>query len=237
MLFRIFHRQTGVLSQRDAHPVIHDAAPTFKTYERFERQSLPSPATLSETLGDALRRRISDRAYDPAQSISISALSTVLHSGAGMHESRPDMGPSRFRPSGGALYPIECYVATFRVRELQSGLYHYEPRAHALERFPEGDANDILAACKDFFDPPDQRPAAIIILTSVWLRSYPKYGEFAYRLALMEAGHLMQNVLLAGAAVGLKSCPQAGFHSESIALALDISKEDEDPLYLALIGA
>ena len=38
-------------------------------------------------------------------------------------------------PSGGALYPLELYVAARRVDGLDEALYHYDPLRHVLELF------------------------------------------------------------------------------------------------------
>ncbi len=138
-------------------------------------------------------------------------------------------------PSGGARNPIECYIAASRVGSLDPAIYHYDIKSHALSRLiAMAHPSKIFEAVRQFV--PAQEPAAIVVISSVWGRNYPQYGEYAYRLALAEAGHAMQNLLLAATARSLKSCPAMGFKSDAVSEALGIAGEEEDPLYLALVG-
>ena len=235
MLFRNFHKKTGVSSIRDVREVFDQLPPPTKEYPRLSSITLPEPHIPNLPFSDVLASRATHRDFDEEKEISLETLSTVLFSGAGIQKKigRNEDIPSRHHPSGGALYPLECYVAAFRINSLESGLYHYNARAHSLERLP-GDEETIWESCKDMV--PAHKPACILVTTSVWDRSYPKYGEFAYRLALMEAGHLTQDMLLTSAALDLKNCPATGFAEETVSKTLDIEHDAEDPLYLLLLG-
>jgi SagB-type dehydrogenase family enzyme len=239
MLFRIFHKQSGIEAIREPREMIERAPAPFKEYARFPTLALPKPEPIGTPFGELLARRKSERDFDTARSIPLSALSTILHYSAGINEARTDTEPSypRFRPSGGAKYPLECYLALYRIEGIPHGLYHYQPLRHELESLAAmQEPEEILGACEGLLTPPDQHPAAIIVITSIWGRNYPKYGEFAYRLALTEAGHMMQNMLLTATAHNVKAYPLAGFRQQEVASALDIDKEAEDPLYLVFLG-
>lgn len=235
MDFRNFHKKSGVISIRDPRMLFDQQPPSIKEYPRLESVSLPAPRIPDASLLDSLAARASHRDFNESKEMPLEALSALLFAGPGIQKkpSRNGDVPSRHHPSGGALYPLECYVAAFRVESLEAGLYHYHPVTHALERLP-GDAEEIWNSCKDLI--PTKKPACIAVITSVWDRTYPKYGEFAYRLALMEAGHMAQDMLLCAGAAHIKNCPAAGFSDTKVAKALDIEKDAEDPLYILLLG-
>jgi SagB-type dehydrogenase family enzyme len=238
MLFRIFHRQTGVDALHETRELLDQMPPPFKEYPRFPATALPTPRSLGAAFGTLITERASERNFDPTQKISLANLSDILFAGLGINEKRSlENGlPTRHHPSGGGLYPLEGYLAVYRVESLEVGIYHYEARTHSLARLimapPSQAVRDASAGLV-----PEQNPAAILILTSVWGRNYPKYGEFAYRLSLMEAGHAMQDVLLAATACDVKAAPMAGFRAYELSKILDIESDDEDPLYLAYLGA
>ena len=68
-------------------------------------------------------------------------------------------------------------------------------------------------------------------------RSRFKYGQRGYRFALLEAGHLAQNVLLAAEALDLGAAPIGGFYDRQLAEFLEIDGVNEGPLYVIPIGS
>lgn len=238
MLFRIFHRQTSEVNDR--RELLEDASSNAKEYPRFPRVILPPARYIRDSFASLIEKRASRRDFDPKQPISLEALSDILHAGAGINRARKrptEVIPSpRHHPSGGALDPLEYYVAALRVSGLPQAIYHYAPEPHALERIISAQApSAIIEASRGLIPPSD--PAVAIVMTSVWGRNYPKYGEFAYRLSLIEVGHSAQNILLAATAHGLHSFPLAGFHDKALREALDFGNDVEDPLYIVYLGA
>jgi SagB-type dehydrogenase family enzyme len=198
---------------------------------------LPRPRFPEVTLADALNARRSERTFDPSD-VTLIELATVLHAGYGVtHPSGPDDPQSlRAVPSGGALYPLEVYVAIFGVRDTEAGLYHFDPLRHVLEvRSPAASPLDaleeaaiypeIVAGC-----------AATLLVTGVFWRSRFKYGLRGYRFVLLEAGHLVQNVLLACAALGLAAVPLGGFYDRPVDELLGVDGVNESILYAVCLG-
>ena len=239
MLFRIFHRQSGLRSIPEERERIEYTPPPSKEYERFPRIALPNHRPIESPLTELIESRGSSRQFDPSGSISLENVSDVLFTGLGVGKKRTQTEEGsphpRHHPSGGSLYPIDAYLVSERVDGLEKGAYHYSASAHVLSQLIMSPSDTMWSAFEGTTFP--VQPAALIVLTSVWGRTYPKYGEFAYRLALMEAGHVMQNLLLAAAARSLKACPAAGFRTEIISAALDIERDEEDPLYILLLGS
>lgn len=73
---------------------------------------------------------------------------------------------------------------------------------------------------------------AIILLVAHFERTMWKYQDAnSYRVILIEAGHIGQNIMLAATAHGLSACPTAALHHETICGALGISDCLHVPIY------
>jgi SagB-type dehydrogenase family enzyme len=119
------------------------------------------------------------------------------------------------------------------VSSFESGeptVYHYHPKAHALEKLwavPEGFDFDVLFSQSDA----SKKIQAAFIFTACWERSAKKYGDFTYNLALLEVGHMAQNVLLAATELDIEICPMGGFKDSLAHEILDIRNESEQAVY------
>jgi SagB-type dehydrogenase family enzyme len=194
---------------------------------------LPEAEPVSGSLDTLVAARRSTREY-AATPLRLSQLSTLLRGSYGVTGAD---GPQPFRavPSGGALYPLELYLAAQRVESLEPALYQNQPLRAALERIrPLGD--DELAGLTPY-DELLVPSAAVAMITAVFWRSRFKYGSRAYRFALLEAGHLAQNFLLAATALELTTCPVGGFFDRRVDALLGVDGLYEAALYLLPVGA
>src|SRR5581483_8694883 len=137
-------------------------------------------------------------------------------------------------PSGGALYPLELYVLALSVDGLEPGAYHYHPFRHRLERLGGADRRTAGAALVD----PSlaDRAAALLVVTAMFWRSRFKYGLRGYRFALLEAGHLVQNAVLAAAALAVPALPLGGFYDRRLDALVGADGLDEATVYALLLG-
>ena len=108
----------------------------------------------------------------------------------------------RAHPSGGALYPIETYLVALAVEGLAAGVYHYHAPDNCLEPVSLGARPDqfgplVLTATARL------DAAALVVLSARWEQPIAKYGERSYRVMLLDAGHVAQNLLLVATALGL----------------------------------
>ena len=145
---------------------------------------------------------------------------------------RSRCGPS---PSGGALYPLELYVAALRVDGLEPGLYHFDPLRNGLETIRIGIDGAEVAALSTY---PEivAGCAALLLVAAVFGRSRFKYGQRAYRFALIETGHVGQNVLLAATALGLAAVPLGGYYDRRADEFLGLDGVNESTLYTVAVG-
>lgn len=215
----------------------------YKRYPARPRVALPDPPGLPDRpLVAVLQARSSVRNFS-TEPVSINLLSALLHHAAGEREQGrgATVGDGRhtvrFRmsPSAGGLYPIETYLALQRVEGCPPGLYHHDLAHHALERLGGPELASALGS-KLLQEDAASSAAALVVLTAVFPRTEIKYGARGYRFALLECGHLMQNLYLVATALQLGFCAIGGFYDDELHTILDVDGVDEAALYVAALG-
>ena len=212
------------------------ATRSVKRHQHRPFVALPDAELGVTTLATALAARRSIRTFGTRQ-LRLEELSAVLAAGYGV-SAAVDGTPQSLRtaPSGGALYPLELYVACQRVEGLDLALYHYDPLRHGLELLrplTTGEALEQLSPYHELL----ATSAAFVAITAMLWRSRFKYGARAYRFTLIEAGHAAQSILLAVAALGLAAVPIGGFYDRQVDAWLGVDDLYEPSLYLIPIGA
>jgi SagB-type dehydrogenase family enzyme len=183
-------------------------------------------------LSDALRTRRSPTEFQD-QPITHKEVAALVDGAAGItFEGRSDDLNRRAYPSGGALYPLELYATVLSGSDIEPGLYHYNVRNRTLERLISGQLREEL----EFIATDLTETASLcLFLTARMERTTRKYGDRGYRYALMEAGHVMQNVCLIAERVGLGCRPVAGF-AEAAADEFLGNSNAETCLYTGIVG-
>jgi SagB-type dehydrogenase family enzyme len=212
---------------------------SFRAHRQAPRVELPLAVPRPRVdVDQAIRTRRTPQGprYFAETPLPLPELARLLALGAGI--THTDDGGRLFRaaPSAGGLYELETYVFAARVAGLEPGLYHYDVRGHALEKLrgPEAVADARRSAI--LADSLSQA-AAVIVLTSVIGRLAWKYGERAYRLTLLDAGHLGENLCVAAAGAGLASLPYGAYLDDELAEALRVDGVTELIAHVVLLGA
>jgi SagB-type dehydrogenase family enzyme len=190
----------------------------------------------TRTFEDVVLARRSRRTFGPDPLTEVECAHLLFFATGLTHRARTRGGgwlPLRAAPSGGALYPLEVYVYAAAVEDVPRGVYRYQVEGHALE--PVADPADLSALA---LNPPSITAApAVFLLAATPGRSRAKYLERGYRLVLLEAGHLAQNLQLAATALGLRSCCVAGFLDEAARRAVAVpAASGTDVVYLVAVG-
>ncbi|MDR8019393.1 SagB/ThcOx family dehydrogenase [Nesterenkonia aerolata] len=220
----------------EMHPVI---ARAYRGYQSRKSLRLPEATVLETSLSEALlaRRSAPQLSGEP---VSLEEMATVLRlSWEPVDETGPGFGtqPRRPSPSAGALNPLDVWTVVTDVPGVDPGLYYV--------RMPEtGQAELVwispvdLDALGEASLQPDIVAAAgfTVVISAMPWRSRFKYGQRALRFALMESGHLAQDLQLVGAALGLASRPLGGFCDDEVSSLLGFDGVDEVPLYLLPFG-
>lgn len=204
-----------------------------------DRISLPldfSGLSLKNDLLALIRDRKSERVYT-GQTISLTQLSFLLWATQGVKELRgKSYATLRTVPSGGARHPFETYLAVRLVDGLKPGIYHYLPMEHALEFLSAPDDLDTLIGDSLSEQKWAAKASVVFYWTMVAYRAEWRYGIYAHRVALIDAGHLGQNLYLAAEGVGLGCCGIAAFDHEICCRMFEIDGKDEYAVYTMPVG-
>jgi SagB-type dehydrogenase family enzyme len=139
-------------------------------------------------------------------------------------------------PSGGARHPGEVYLMALRVKGLTPGLYHYHPAHHHLETISMDATRTkaFLYCARQTFA---KKAAALFLMTAVFRRTMWKYHQpRAYRVVLLDAGHLCQTFCLVATWLGLAPFCTAALKDTLIEEDLGIDGIRESVLYIAGVG-
>ncbi len=130
--------------------------------------------------------------------------------------------------------PLELYVLAQSVAGLEQGVYHYNPFRHGLSLLGPVDRRALRAALTD--PTIADGAAAIVAVTAVFWRTRFKYGQRGYRFALLEAGHLVQNAVLATAQLNLPALPLGGFYDRRLDEIVGADGLDEASVHGLVLG-
>jgi SagB-type dehydrogenase family enzyme len=214
------------------------ATPSSLDYGGYTIVPLPKALPLHVALSQAMVARKTTRNIGAAP-LPLEALASLLYYGMGETHDETDKGfprPFRICPSGGAMYPLELYVHAARTPGLQPGIYHYHPGEHALRLLVDGDQTRTLGMSLVQQKMP-LNCSALIFISAIFGRSTFKYGQRGYRFALLEAGHVAQNLILSAGGLGLGAVPVGGFFDREIDEILGLDGLDHSTLYLMAVGA
>jgi SagB-type dehydrogenase family enzyme len=207
---------------------------TYKHYPNSRVVKLPSPKSADTmSLDEVLKNRKSIRRFS-LKPVRKSQLSYLLWASTGIQRREREY-EFRTVPSAGALYPIETYLISNNVEDLEKAVYHYSIEYHLLEEIRKGDfATSIARAAldQDMF----LRAATIFVWTAIFRRSKWKYKQRAYRYVYLDAGHIAQNLALSATGIGLGSCQVGAFFDDEVNQIVGVDGAEESALYLSVVG-
>ena len=204
------------------------------TAGRMEREmNLPKPRLKgSVSVEEAIKHRRTVRSY-LSKPLTLEQFSQIFWAAQGITE---DRGYKRSAPSGGALYPLDIYAVAGDngVKGLKAGIYHYEPHQHSVLLITEGDLRKDVA--RTAFSQMWMAGAPLyLVITSEYSRITGKYGTRGERYAMIEAGHVGQNIFLQAEALGLRAGIVGAFHDNDVIRVMKISRSHE-PLLILPVG-
>ncbi len=203
-------------------------------YPDVHRLQPPDPG--NAVFGTMLRRR-SERGF-AAEAIKMEQLGDCLFSGLAITAfmDEPVLGrlPLKPTPSGGARNPYEAFVFAFNVEGLSPGIYHYSASEHSLAFVSPAKVTgaDLLGGQEWAAS-----AAAVIVLVAYFERTMWKYPHpTGYRVVLVEAGHIGQNIALAATVHRLAATPTAALSESAIERAIGLDSLVTCPIYAVALG-
>lgn len=225
------HTYEQVQTAQQAGGLDWDNKPSpYRTFTEFPKTPLPttildaSVPTL-DLLSDGLGAVPASQLQPPQ---NLKTLGTWLYLSNGITIEK-GVGARRFSlrscPSSGALYPFEVYVAAFAVDGLEPGLYHYSVREFALRRLRGGpETLHHLKRGRPDLEFLKTVPAALLVSTNFW-RSAWRYRQRAYRYALLDAGHLVQNLVSVAGAIGVQTTVRLRINDKTTRELLGVAED------------
>lgn len=144
----------------------------------------------------------------------------------------------RTYPSGGALYAIRPYILINNVNGLESNtLYYFDGDTNQLQLINNNiDASKMYRYTSMTYShiKSYDQASVYVFFTANLTETIPKYGLLSYRLALLETGHMSENLMLCCSALSLASVPFGGIFEAKLNEYLMIG--DDTVLYFYAIG-
>ncbi len=205
-----------------------------KPYRGKARVGLPAPSWYDERgLFAAARAYPPDASFADAP-CSHAALSALLALTNGVTK-RGSGFPLRAAPSAGALYAGEVYVVADRVEGVAPGAYYYSVIEHALVPI---DADVRVADVASALERPGEAAgcAAAMLLTNVFARYRVRYANRGYRYALIDSGHIGENLRLAAGELGLAARAPLRWQDDRLNALLAVDGLEEAVCAVHLVG-
>ncbi|MCF7793888.1 MAG: SagB/ThcOx family dehydrogenase [Candidatus Cloacimonetes bacterium] len=139
-------------------------------------------------------------------------------------------------PSAGARHPFETYLIVHNVESLKPGLYRYLGIEHKLAFLGEikDQKNKTKAAAlgQKFVG----ECAVVFIWSVVPYRTEWRYYLTSHKTALLDAGHVCQNLYLACEGIGAGTCAIAAYNQKLTDELIGVDGIDEYAIYMSPVG-
>lgn len=195
-----------------------------------------SALSIKNDLISVIRDRKSARIYTEEE-MTLDQLSFLLWSTQGIKSLRGKAYATlRTVPCGGARHEFETYLLIRHVEGLKSGAYHYLPMEHTLEFLHSVDQLEQTITESLSGQSWAAKANVVFYWSMVPYRAEWRYGIYAHRTALIDAGHVGQNLYLACTGLGLGCCAIAAFEHEYCCGIFGLDGEEEYIVYTVPVG-
>lgn len=191
---------------------------------------------MKNDLVDVIADRKSSRIYTE-EVVTLEQLSFMLWATQGIKDIRgKSYATLRTVPCGGARHEFETYLMVRNIEGLQAGAYHYLPMEHALEFLhPVENMENVISntLCEQSWA---AKANVVFYWSMVPYRAEWRYGIYAHRVAMIDVGHVGQNLYLACSGLGLGCCAIAAFQDELCSKVFGLDGEEEYIVYTTPVG-
>jgi SagB-type dehydrogenase family enzyme len=187
---------------------------------------------MAYTLQAAIKNRRTIRDFT-GETIEAAELETLAWSACGC-TLIGDGDKYRTAPSAGATFPVEIYAIIERVNGYDNGFYKYDTEMEKLKLIKGGIYLPEIRKIswdQEFVSLSN----AVFIMVYNPLKIEKEYGKKSRDYALLECGHIAQNILLTATSLGLGAVPVGAFSQKALADILGL-KAHLKPLYMVCVG-
>lgn len=207
--------------------------PLEKSYEKDSKLISLVPNEMiksgsAEVYKTIIKRRSRRKFKD--QALTIEELSYLLISTQGIVN--PAKPVFRTSPSGGARHGFETYLYIEKVESLEAGLYRYLPIEHKLLYIGERLKEKLTTALAG----QDFKPAVTFIWTVIPYRIAWRYSGAEEKLALLDIGHVCQNLYIACEAAEMGTCAIGAYMQAPLDAFIGVDGDTEFSIYAAPVG-
>jgi SagB-type dehydrogenase family enzyme len=168
---------------------------------------LPCVQRLSYDLASICRKRYSPETDFVMSKITETQLAALLHEAAASFTYRNDLDGPLEKPQ----FRVSLYGCLYNVEGVPDGAYRYDAAAHALRRILPGDHRLRLQQGMSLHNVNLFQIPLCLHVAGDKDHLKPALGYRGYRIQQMEAGMLVQRLLLAASAMGMGGRPLLGY--------------------------
>ena len=194
--------------------------------------ALPHAERLSYDLGSACRKRFSPDMDFIMGKISQLELANLLHEATDSFSYRNDLEAAHQKQEP----RVSLNVCLYNVEGIPNGAYQYDSITHALHQVHLGDQRLLLQSGMSLYNVNLLQVPLCFHVTGV--KDYYKntLGYRGYRIQQMEAGMLVQRLLLSAAAIGMGGHPLLGYDSNLSDKIYELDSQGKTSLIQIPIG-
>lgn len=238
--------------------------PGDETFESDQQKKLPQPPLVKAPMREAaielpknfealnlnndilsvINNRKSSRVYTQ-KPMSLLELSYLLWATQGVKDIRGrSYATLRTVPCGGARHEFECYMLIQNVEGLNDGSYHYLPMEHKIEMLNTSaelesayamSFRDIISATLNG-QVWGAKSNIVFYYSMVAYRAEWRYGIRAHRVALIDAGHITENLYIACSSAGIGTCAIGAVNTALCDKVFELDGVEEFAFYAATAG-
>jgi SagB-type dehydrogenase family enzyme len=129
---------------------------------------------------------------------------------------------------------IYALVGEEGIKGMAAGMYHSEPMGHRVSLILEGDLREEMARAS-LGQMWMATPPLSLVVCAEYARITSRYGDRGVRYAIIEAGHVGQNIFLQAEAMGLGAGIVGAFRDEAVIQVMGTPPSHE-PLLIMPVG-
>lgn len=194
-----------------------------------------------ENVRDCIAVRSSVRRY-AQEPMTLAELAYLLWATQGVRGTSPQGASLRTVPSAGATHTLETCLLVRSVDGLTPGIYRYQPFEHQLillrtTEDAAGIIDEMTMADRQPFVPYFAGKAAVVFAWStIPARAEWKFDVQAHKKILIDAGHVCQNLYIAGESIDVGVCAIGIYDQAKMDALLSLDGDEEFVVYLAAAG-